>query len=240
MTPDKGEQMKKPSLLQELRAAVETYFEKKRQHKEHLKRKNYLTCEIAHYVETVEETTKNARLAGLVREQAMKRIDDFMTKGHDEGFAALEEILKEQRIVEKTMVEEEAEQARLAIKAIEDERKRLEKEAIDEAERRRRKREDLQKRWDDIRPVPEPLAGNRLVIENPYLGGYLCFYHPERKLEEYTPSMLLHRWIWQKANGRKIKVGCHIHHIDNDKYNNDPSNLQEVEGNEHIASHREV
>jgi len=92
--------------------------------------------------------------------------------------------------------------------------------------------------WSKIRPYPDEQVGNRRVIINPFLGGYKCFYHPEIPLNEYSVDFLVHRWVWTNAHGRKPLPGHHIHHIDEDKYNNDPKNLEEVEGTEHYEKHR--
>lgn len=46
----------------------------------------------------------------------------------------------------------------------------------------------------------------------------------------------LHRYIWEKYNG-KIPKGYQIHHIDRDKDNNDISNLKLLSEHEHLALH---
>jgi hypothetical protein len=45
-----------------------------------------------------------------------------------------------------------------------------------------------------------------------------------------------HRWVWINHNG-EIPKGMHIHHIDEDKSNNDISNLQMLSGSDHILEH---
>ena len=77
-----------------------------------------------------------------------------------------------------------------------------------------------------------------MVVINLYLGGYKCFYKEGVDLENYPISSLLHRWVWKKHNGRNPKQGYHIHHIDEDKYNNDSRNLEEIPGDEHYEKHR--
>jgi len=98
----------------------------------------------------------------------------------------------------------------------------------------------IRNQWDRVNaPFPYELVGNNLVIINPYLGGYLCFYDANLLLENYPTSKLVHRWIWKKANGRWPRAGHHIHHIDGNKYNNDSSNLEEIDGEEHFNKHRQ-
>jgi hypothetical protein len=46
----------------------------------------------------------------------------------------------------------------------------------------------------------------------------------------------LHRNIWSDANG-EIPKGHHIHHKDGNRFNNDLSNLECVEGRKHIREH---
>ena len=97
----------------------------------------------------------------------------------------------------------------------------------------------IRNEWQRISiPFPYTPIGNRLAIINPYLGGYMCFYKKEIKLEDYDTGTLIHRWIWKKYNGRWPRPEYHIHHKDHDKYNNDISNLEEIEGKEHIGLHR--
>ncbi len=47
-----------------------------------------------------------------------------------------------------------------------------------------------------------------------------------------------YRRIWEKLNGNKIPKGYHIHHLDNDKTNNDIKNLVCVHPKEHFEIHR--
>jgi hypothetical protein len=96
----------------------------------------------------------------------------------------------------------------------------------------------IQKEWDKIKPFPYELARNRFVIVNPYLGGYLCFYDENKALEDYPKSSLVHRWIWKQANGRWPRPGYHIHHKDGNKKNNNPENLEEIDGEEHLRLHK--
>ncbi len=95
--------------------------------------------------------------------------------------------------------------------------------------------------WKEItKPHPDSFANNRLVVINPYLGGYKCFYDKNLNLKDYPTSKLLHRWVWRKHHGRYPRQGYHIHHIDEDKYNNDIRNLEEIDGKEHYSLHRAI
>lgn len=46
----------------------------------------------------------------------------------------------------------------------------------------------------------------------------------------------LHRAVWEHFNG-SIPAGHHIHHVDGDRKNNNPDNLQCIEGLEHWKQH---
>ncbi len=104
---------------------------------------------------------------------------------------------------------------------------------VSEMEREVRKKFDV-----FMKPYPSEYASGRLVFRNPYLNGYECFYEKRLDPRDYDSSKLVHRWVWKKHNGSWPKPGYHIHHKDNDKYNNDPKNLQELSGEEHFNLHR--
>ncbi len=94
--------------------------------------------------------------------------------------------------------------------------------------------------WQKVIPFPDEQVKGRLVIRNPYLGGYKCFYQgKDVLLERYNSSTLVHRWVWKEHNGRWPKAGYHIHHKDEDKFNNDTANLEEIEGDEHFRIHKQ-
>ena len=48
---------------------------------------------------------------------------------------------------------------------------------------------------------------------------------------------LFHRYLWKKYNG-EIPKGWVVHHIDHNKENNDISNLQCMDGKEHMGLHQ--
>lgn len=51
-----------------------------------------------------------------------------------------------------------------------------------------------------------------------------------------TYGIRLHRYVWEYYHG-KIPDGYEVHHIDRDKDNNDPSNLQLLTKEEHMKLH---
>lgn len=61
-----------------------------------------------------------------------------------------------------------------------------------------------------------------------------CKYYACRTSREGT--RLLHRHIWIDNNG-PIPLGHSVHHIDHDRYNNDPSNLAVVPTKKHAEEH---
>jgi len=116
----------------------------------------------------------------------------------------------------------------------ESQKNKLEKARADLARQMR----ETEEKWKELKPSYDPLANNKLIIVNPYLGGYRCFYKKGLPLEEYPIDSLLHRWIWMQHHKRYPRKGYHIHHIDHDKYNNSIENLEEIEGEEHFRLHR--
>jgi len=50
------------------------------------------------------------------------------------------------------------------------------------------------------------------------------------------PKIRAHRWVWENING-KIPKNCHIHHIDENKSNNDISNLKCLYYEDHLSLH---
>jgi hypothetical protein len=100
----------------------------------------------------------------------------------------------------------------------------------------KKRRKDLEELYKT--PFQDPQASDRFVVKNPCLGGYRCFYQEGLPLEDYPISRLVHRWVWKEHHGRWPRPGYHIHHIDGNKNNNDPSNLEEKEGEEHFRMHR--
>ena len=59
---------------------------------------------------------------------------------------------------------------------------------------------------------------------------YLCGHYFQHK------GVRLHRWVWEYHNG-PIPEGYHVHHIDEDRHNNQLSNLALMPGLAHIKEH---
>lgn len=59
---------------------------------------------------------------------------------------------------------------------------------------------------------------------------YLCGFYFQNK------GRRLHRAVWEHCNG-KIPDGCHVHHIDGDRSNNQIENLSLLPRLEHIRQH---
>lgn len=76
------------------------------------------------------------------------------------------------------------------------------------------------------------------INENTYLcDGYKFTKSTNKKYYRNTTLKTdLHRYIWNKTNG-EIPKGFHIHHIDKDTENNCISNLECINGSEHLKKH---
>lgn len=59
---------------------------------------------------------------------------------------------------------------------------------------------------------------------------YLCGYYFQHR------GVRLHRTVWQHFHG-PIPEGFHVHHIDGDRSNNQRSNLELLEGSNHLSGH---
>lgn len=59
---------------------------------------------------------------------------------------------------------------------------------------------------------------------------YLCGFYYQHK------GKRLHRTVWEYHNG-EIPTGYHVHHIDEDRSNNQISNLKLVEATSHLSGH---
>ncbi len=65
--------------------------------------------------------------------------------------------------------------------------------------------------------------------------GLRNYYRSHRSTSVF---MFLHVEVWKYHHpGQEIPKGYHIHHVDEDTSNNDPDNLQMLEGGEHLSLH---
>ena len=76
-----------------------------------------------------------------------------------------------------------------------------------------------------------------VVDENHQKCGQLLFH--KHKDGHYVTSLGIHKWVCM-LNGIEIPEGCDVHHIDEDKSNNDISNLQVLTKAEHKALHNKT
>ena len=76
----------------------------------------------------------------------------------------------------------------------------------------------------------------KLVCSKQCLGQHLSAKHRGKGKSPYIQirvnggRIYLHRWIWEMANGRKLEDGELVHHINEDKRDNHPSNLKVLAG----------
>lgn len=71
--------------------------------------------------------------------------------------------------------------------------------------------------------------------------GYEHFYDPSHNLARSDGWVPEHRHVMQKKIGRELKKDEVVHHIDEDKENNDPENLMLYKNNaEHMSHHNKT
>lgn len=77
------------------------------------------------------------------------------------------------------------------------------------------------------------------IVLSPYTkGGYLYFNDKDHPLAPYGDArVLLHRHVASIKLGRWLTPEEHVHHIDENILNNDPSNLEILSNIEHILLH---
>ena len=75
---------------------------------------------------------------------------------------------------------------------------------------------------------------NGCVYEQNPNSGY--YFKKTTRNADRRGTIQLHRAVWEYYNGT-IPEGCHIHHIDGDKDNNDITNLECISAKEHLSMH---
>ncbi len=65
--------------------------------------------------------------------------------------------------------------------------------------------------------------------------GYPLIYEPDHPKAYRDGWVLEHRWLVEQQLGRLLDESEHVHHIDGDRKNNDPSNLQVMSKWDHAA-----
>lgn len=60
---------------------------------------------------------------------------------------------------------------------------------------------------------------------------YLCGKYYQRN------GVRLHRVVWTTTHGREIPSGYHVHHVDGDRANNHPDNLELKPSRQHLSDH---
>ena len=69
--------------------------------------------------------------------------------------------------------------------------------------------------------------------------GYIFLYMPESNLANKKGYVPFHRWAMQVKLGRPLKPTEIVHHIDHNKWNNDPDNLIVLTRGEHPKVHNQ-
>lgn len=77
--------------------------------------------------------------------------------------------------------------------------------------------------------------GGRSIASSGYVLVRVGVGHPLADVRGYAYE---HRLVAEKKIGRPLRDDEHVHHVDHDKTNNDPSNLDVVTIAEHRARHR--
>ena len=63
--------------------------------------------------------------------------------------------------------------------------------------------------------------------------GYYYFYDPRHPLANKTGTVYFHRHVASIMIGHWLKKDEHVHHLDGNKLNNDPNNLEILSPKEH-------
>lgn len=86
----------------------------------------------------------------------------------------------------------------------------------------------------DLFFIMEKIIGNRCKVKTQH-GYIIVFVGKKHHLADCRGYAYEHRLVAEKKTGRRLRKGEHVHHIDHDKSNNDPNNLQVAKS---MAEHR--
>lgn len=67
--------------------------------------------------------------------------------------------------------------------------------------------------------------------------GYIYIYKPDHPHTTVRGCVMEHRLVMEEKIGRYLEPGEVVHHIDGNKMNNDPSNLELKSNSQHISDH---
>lgn len=67
--------------------------------------------------------------------------------------------------------------------------------------------------------------------------GYWLVFMPEHHLANTNGYVLEHRLVWERTHRTRLVTDDHVHHIDGDRGNNKPANLERMSKVEHMALH---
>lgn len=67
--------------------------------------------------------------------------------------------------------------------------------------------------------------------------GYLVIFEPNHPLAMRNGYVYVHRKVLSEKLGRNLEDGEQVHHIDGDKTNNNPDNLELIDIREHTSKH---
>ena len=68
--------------------------------------------------------------------------------------------------------------------------------------------------------------------------GYVFELVPGHRLQNTWGFVAQHRLVAEDKLGRELQIGEHVHHIDGNRQNNSPKNLQVMSREDHLALHR--
>lgn len=67
--------------------------------------------------------------------------------------------------------------------------------------------------------------------------GYYYIYMPNHELANGSGKVYMHRYVASKKLGRLVTADEHVHHLDEDRANNSPDNLEILSAVEHAKQH---